>query len=180
VKKDLSKIAPWIGGLLVVSVISLVMFTRERPRHPLEGEPAPELAGELMAGEGAGDRVRLQDLQGEVVVLDFWASWCRPCRESIPRINRVREDLGDEVRFYGVNTEGGMRRAALATHHRSLGTEFPTFQDVDGSMARSFQVTALPTLFVIGPDGQIQHVETGAVDESGLRSTISEILQASR
>ena len=84
--------AAGIGALVFVAVMAF-----GAPRwmgggaedSPLVGSAAPDFTAEIVAGEGAGDRVSLSALRGHVVMLDFWASWCPPCRESLPILGRV-------------------------------------------------------------------------------------------
>src|SRR5690606_34936939 len=113
--------------LLVVSVTGMIVagsriFGFDPARAPtagptaaLLGAPAPPLDLPVIAGDGAAqrDRVSLAALRGKPVLLDFWASWCGPCRRSIPALNEVHERYGRQVAFWGINVEGGMPRSSI-------------------------------------------------------------------
>src|SRR5690606_17185798 len=103
----------------------------DRPTSPLVGQPAPPFDLPLIAGAGSveGDRISLEALRGQVVVLDFWATWCVPCRESIPIFNRIHERYGDEIEVLGVNVESGQRREMIEEGHARFGARFPSVHD---------------------------------------------------
>ena len=142
---------------------------------------APAFALPVAAGDGAmsGDRISLEDLRGQVVLLDFWASWCAPCRQSIPILNRVRDRYASRgVSVVGVNVEPHLDRGGLFTAHRAFGAQFPSVQDTPaGELQEAYRVRSLPTLVLIGPDGVIRHVSSGVPDEEALNERIESIFQ---
>ena len=163
---------PWIGSGSVLAIIIAVAFAPDCGLRP----PSPDAPGFTMtieAGEGVGDRVALDRLEGQVVVLDFWASWCRPCRQSIPILNRIAERF-PRVLFYGVNTEGS-DRATLQRRHEQLGASFPSFHDPRGDLQNEYEVTHLPTLVVVDGAGQIRHSMSGVPDENSLITLLEEL-----
>lgn len=144
-----------------------------------QSEMAAPFVLPIEAGSGAseGDRVSLADLRGRVVLLDFWASWCGPCRTSIPIINRVTAEFaGEPVTVLGVNVEPELSSAQLASAHRAFGAEFPSVCDRDGALEMSHGVNSLPTLVVIGPEGRVRDVLVGVPDEQRLRRAIADLL----
>ena len=118
-------------------------------------------------------------LRGRVVVLDFWASWCQPCRRSIPILNALEAELaGQPVTFLGVNVEQfGPRR--LQQVHTELGATFPTLQDLTGEVKARYGVSVLPTLVVLDGEGVVRHVGTGVPNADSLRATIRELIPES-
>ena len=170
--QDLRKLLPWLAGLLIFALLATLGVL-----PPCDvTRPAPPFEGPIVAGEGLGDRVSLAHLAGKVVVLDFWASWCPPCRRAIPVLNRVRARYSpQQVLFYGVNVEE-LGDADVRQHHRALGAAFPTLQDRDGSLQQAYQVRSLPTLVLIDAEGRIRHVESGVPDENALAAAIDALL----
>lgn len=131
----------------------------------------------VRAGEGVGDRVRLEDLRGRVVVLDFWAHWCPPCRESAPVLNALREEFPeDRVSFYGVNVEGDLSPRRLIEEHAEFGFAFPSLHDPDGTLKEGYHVSSLPTLVVVDPEGKVRGRHIGAAHEAKVRELIEDAL----
>jgi thiol-disulfide isomerase/thioredoxin len=130
------------------------------------GEPVPDLVGEIVAGDGAEahDRIDLASLRGSVVLLDFWASWCPPCRASIPILNRVLS-RHPEVVGLGVNAEPNLNPMGVARAHAIFRADFPSLQDRDWDLQRRFAIEALPTMILVDREGIVREVHTGVPDE---------------
>jgi cytochrome c biogenesis protein CcmG/thiol:disulfide interchange protein DsbE len=124
-----------------------------------------------------GDSFRLQEHRGEVVVLNFWATWCPPCREEIPDFVRLQEDLGDRgVQFVGVALERDPDPQAVRDFAENMNVNYPIGLD-DGSIAQKYGgVRTLPTTFVIGPDGEIRGRIPGRTTEERLRPALEQLL----
>jgi cytochrome c biogenesis protein CcmG/thiol:disulfide interchange protein DsbE len=114
------------------------------------------LFGMLVTGSNAGadSQLDLTQYKGKVVVVDFWASWCVPCRRSFPWLNNMQEKYGDEgLVIVGVNMDSDTAEA-----HKFL-QEFPAdftiIYDSDRALGKQYSVEAMPTSFVIGRNGEI-------------------------
>lgn len=138
---------------------------------PLVGQPAPAFVREVTGGAGAAehDRIDLEGLRGRVVVLDFWASWCPPCRASVPALESFAT-AHPELTVVGVNVEPNRSATFVRNAHAELGARYPTVHDADGSLGEVYRVTNLPTLLVVGPDGTILDSHVGAVDREWLEA----------
>ena len=170
----------WIHWLVTVMVfIALYAWMTRGNASPLMGEVAPDLALAVAAGAQAGGpaKIRLSDLGGQVVVLDFWASWCGACRRTTPILNDLNEEFGPRgVSFYAVNVEP-IDRQRLQAAHAAFGTEFPTLHDRTGTIQRRYAIQRLPTVIVVGPDGIVRWASTGVPSKMRLRGAISEALK---
>jgi thiol-disulfide isomerase/thioredoxin len=122
-------------------------------------------------------RISPQEVHGYAVVVNFWASWCGPCRREAPALQRLWEEYGDRgVQFLGVNFRDDA--AAARAYEEEFGITYPSVSDPSGKMAYLFQVLALPTTFVIGDDGRIAYHFTGIITEPLLRRSIEDGFEA--
>ena len=164
--------------LVVVTSVGLGLFVLPRLGHraahsysPLIGHPAPDFLLRSISEAGLGKSQRLSDLQGKTVVLDFFASWCGPCRQQAPIIESIARRLsGPKLAVVGVNTsdEFADARQYLDTHRPS----YPVLFDADAEAANAFSVSGLPTLLVIDKMGMVRAVELGVVGEGELEGLI--------
>jgi thiol-disulfide isomerase/thioredoxin len=98
--------------------------------------------------------------QGRVVIVDFWASWCKPCRESIPWLNALRQRYGPSgLTIIGVNVDAQRRDAD--SFLREVPIEFENIFDPEGQIARQFKVQAMPTSFVFDRTGKLVETHLG-------------------
>ena len=102
----------------------------------------------------AADTFDLGQYAGKVVVLDFWASWCEPCRRSFPWLNAMHDKYGSEgLVIVGVNLD--MERADAQRFLEEYPADFPIVYDANQALAREYEVVAMPSSYVIGRDGQL-------------------------
>ncbi|MBC5764726.1 TlpA family protein disulfide reductase [Ramlibacter albus] len=137
------------------------------------GEPAP--AFELPGPDGA--MVRLADFKGKTVYLDFWASWCVPCRQSFPWMNDMQARYGDRnLRVIGINVD---KRASDAGKFLDrTPAKFQVAFDPAGNAPRAYDVKAMPSSVLVGPDGRVLAVHRGfsEEDKAPLEARIREAL----
>lgn len=139
------------------------------PENGLAGRPAPDFTLPSLDGK----KVSLSDLRGQVVVLDFWATWCPPCVKSLPMMAELyRENKDKGVTIYAINLREDKARVEAFLSEREI--DIPVLLDADGSVAEKYNVEAIPQTVVISPDGRVQKVFTGfgSSTEESLRTTI--------
>jgi thiol-disulfide isomerase/thioredoxin len=149
-------------------------FTAElvlNPETVAAAMPAPEAGTTATAPK----TVTLSDLRGKAVVLDFWATWCGPCKAEAPIMDGIAKRYKDRgVVVVGVNTDDEDGNAEEFARQRHLS--FPIAFDRDRSAARAYNVSALPTLVVVSKTGKIVAVRTGVTSDSELEELIREAL----
>ena len=128
---------------------------------PWTGGPAPALVLEDMRGR----RVRLEDFKGKVVLVNFWATWCEPCRDEMPSIQRLRQKLAGK-RFEVVAVNVAEPRSRVEAFLERMQLDLPVLLDHSGDTTRSWRARILPATFIIGPDGGIRYSYTGELDWS--------------
>lgn len=146
----------------------------ELPRGGFEVEPYPAPDFTLPTLEGG--TFDLSEHRGEVVVLNFWATWCGPCRIEIPDFVRLQEELGDEgVQFVGVSLdEAGFE--VVRPFAEEFGINYPLVVD-DGALAEQYGgVYGLPTTFIIDREGRVRRAVPGMMTEEMLRPMLEELL----
>jgi len=122
-----------------------------------------------------GGSLKLSDFRGKVVMVDFWASWCAPCRVEAPVLTRVyREFEGQDVEFVGVDVWDNIGDAEIFLEHE--GQAYPNGSDADGLIAIDYGVRGIPEKYFIDRDGMLVKKLSGPLTETTLRDTVNELL----
>ena len=141
-----------------------------------ERAAAPKFSGRLLGG---GD-FSSGELSGDVAVLNFWGSWCPPCRVETPEFQQVYADVRDrKVQFLGLNVKETNEQFAMAFVDR-FGIQFPSLYDPRGEVAlafRDYPATAIPSTIVLDRQSRVAAVYTGAVSQEDLRRTLDRVLE---
>ena len=146
------------GGLGVVNEFGAVA---------IEQRQAPDFHRQSLNGA----EIRLSDLKGKAVLLDFWASWCPPCRDEAPALAQVYRDLeGTDLEFIGVALDESITGAL--GHIQEFGLEYPNVWDSEGLLAINYGVARLPVKFFIDAEGGIVERWEGPIDEAELRNAL--------
>ncbi len=122
-----------------------------------------------------GDKMDLGALKGQVIVVNFWATWCPPCRAEMPALDQVyrtKQEAG--LRVLAVNQQEAA--ASVQSFGQQLGLSFPLLLDPDGSVNVRYQVRALPSTFIIDRRGIIRQVVVGPLTREGLEAQVNALL----
>jgi thiol-disulfide isomerase/thioredoxin len=169
----------WVQWAITAAVfVAFYAWMTRGTVSPFMGQPAPPFSLAVAAGAGPDGpaRVDLSEMQDEVVVLDFWASWCSACKRTTPLLNELSREFGNaRVAFYAVNVEP-IDRQRLQAAHAAFGTEFPTLHDRSGEVQRRYAIEVLPTVIVVDRAGLVRWASTGVPSKMRLRGAISEAL----
>ena len=123
---------------------------------PSVGKAAPDFA----AKSDSGRNVRLSELRGQVVLVNFWASWCSPCRQELPLLSKLYTQYrGAGFTLLGVNVDDNRKDAESML--KRLGLKFPTLFDGSKNVAKLYGVDTMPATLVIDRDGRVRYVHRG-------------------
>jgi cytochrome c biogenesis protein CcmG/thiol:disulfide interchange protein DsbE len=148
------------------------MARSDRPPSPQVGFAAPDFTLETLEGE----TVNLSDLRGQVVLINFWATWCPPCRAEMPAIQRVYDEYHDQdFTVLAVDVQEGEAQVTAFVEERGL--TFPILMDGDGSVTARYQVLAMPSTFFLDQAGVVQEVTLGGpMTEAFIESQVTRLL----
>ena len=144
-----------------------------------QAETEPMTAPDFTALDAQGNEVRLSDYFGKPIVLNFWASWCGPCKSEMPDFDEAYLAQGEEIQFLMVNMTDGSRETldTAKSFVADSGYSFPVVFDVNQEAAMTYAVSSLPTTFFIGADGSMVAYAMGAIDGDTLQRGIEMITQ---
>ena len=178
------RLATRAWGALTAALVSAALVLPPAQAQTGEGlQPVadrPEAADFALPGLD-GDTHRLSDLRGKVVLINFWATWCPPCREEMPSMQRLYESLeGEAFEVLAVNV--GEREPNVFSYARSeLGTEltFPILLDPEAKVIERFPVRGLPTSFLVDRQGRLAYKAVGGRDmtSEAFRGTVIKLLE---
>ena len=179
------KIGAWVVPIAVIVVLaglelrgrgreqgSALSVANYQARAEVVVTPAPDFDLELLGGDGS---LRLSDLRGDIVVLNFWASWCSPCRLEAPDLQSAWKDYRSRgVQFVGVDELDD--RFAAQGFVREFAITYASVFDPSGSLADDYAFLGLPATFVIDQGGTIRYRFQGFLDGKTLRSSLDQVL----
>jgi len=176
IDQDKSK---WIDWLIVAIIVFAIggsltgVFTDTSKVLAIEEKQAPAFNLKTLSGGVVGPSQHVD----RVVILDFWATWCGPCRKQMPALQAIEADatLKDQVVVLSINTDDAdVGREKLVKGFMSKnGFEFDVLMDT-GSVAGLYGVNRIPTIVVIGPGGKVHYARSGVLNESRLRELIAQ------
>jgi cytochrome c biogenesis protein CcmG/thiol:disulfide interchange protein DsbE len=159
-----------LAAVLFIGLLTVAVARRSGPPQP--GDEAPEFSAPVLEGDGT---VALEDFEGRPVFVNFWASWCVPCVEEAPHLQRAHDLYGDDVAFVGIDVKDSRSDAvAFARRH---GLDYTHLRD-EGRIYGDYGLTGQPESFFIDDDGVIvEHVAGPFFDEDDL-FTLLDVLVA--
>lgn len=125
--------------------------------------------------------ISLNNLSGEkLTIIDFWATWCKPCVTAVPKLNSIYRDFSEEgVEFIGINIDGPRNHSKVKPFAQSLNIKYPIVLDPDQELVNEFNVTVFPTLIILNRKGKEVFIHEGfnPGDDKLIRTEITKLLK---
>jgi cytochrome c biogenesis protein CcmG, thiol:disulfide interchange protein DsbE len=158
-----------LGLLAVAAMAGLVIAELATSGSGGDARAAPALPSQVLRGP----KVDLASLRGEPALVNFWASWCTPCKQEAPALDRLAEGLHGRARVVGVDFNDTTSNATDFIRKHHLG--YPILRDGSGAVGESFGVAGLPTTFLLDPEGRIVRTLRGPQTATGLRNALGSV-----
>jgi cytochrome c biogenesis protein CcmG, thiol:disulfide interchange protein DsbE len=173
-----------VGALLAVALVATIWVLTGRDSSGVIGQAMPELNREAPTfdlPELSGGTISLADYQGQVVLLNFWGTWCEPCKRELPALEQAHQSYGDQgLAVIGVNLTHNERtqgsdEAAIKAFLEQFGVTYPTALDEQGEVTNAYRVFPLPTSFFIDGEGRIRYVHIGELTFNDVEARFLEL-----
>ena len=168
-----------VGSLIAAMAVALgsaSYFMREQLFPVTLGSEAPDFKAKVL---GSNSYKTLADYKGQVVVLNVWATWCEPCRQELPSLERLYQEYGPKgLKLVAVSIDDYVSEDSIRAFAKNFGITFEVLHDSTHAIERVYQTTGYPETFVIGPEGTIRKKWIGPDDWSsqGNRALIAQLL----
>lgn len=165
------------GAYLLYNGLKDKVDTNQLASQPTQDstESTAPMAPDFTVYDANGNPVKLSDYIGKPVVLNFWASWCPPCKAEMPDFQEVYQELGSQVQFLMVNTTVSDTLADAKAFIQSSGYTFPVFYDTKDLASIAYSISSWPNTFFINAEGQIVARASGAISKATLMQGIGMI-----
>ncbi len=174
-----------IIAVLILAVWGIYDYSKDRTATNNEQQTTEEVVVGIKKGNMApdfellnitGQPMKLSDFAGKKVILNYWATWCPPCRAEMPHMEKIFKDNEEDVVVLAVNlTNTEQNRDQVSNFVEDFGLTFPIVMDEKGDVSSTYQVIAYPTTYIIDSQGIIQEVFQGAINYDIMEKAISRI-----
>lgn len=168
----------WFFMIIVVLVVGYTIYQGQTEKNlevdqkPQAGFQSPYFELEQLHG---AEKIQLADLQ-KPVMINFWASWCGPCRMEAPDFAEVYEKYQDEVEFYAINITNKDKLESVESFVEEFTFTFPILLDHDGAVSERYQIFSIPTTFFVNTDGIIEHRVNGIISRAELELQLKNLV----
>lgn len=176
-----------VGVSAAIVLIALIWIITGREEQVV-GQAMPEMdrvAPLFTLPTLAGEALQLDQYKGQVVLLNFWATWCEPCKRELPALEQAYQQYGNQgLAVIGVNLTDdefaqGRDEAAIQAFLTQFGVSYPIALDIEGEVANAYRIFPLPTSFFIDGDGRIRYVHIGELTLNDVTARFLELRQSS-
>ncbi|MBN2548603.1 MAG: TlpA family protein disulfide reductase [Anaerolineales bacterium] len=158
-----------LTGMLSFSDLTQSQTALDPAAAPKVGQPAPKFALENLAGQ----TIRLSDLRGRAVILNFWATWCGPCIREMPMFNEYSQKYSSNLVVIGVDMQEDL--PVVQEFLEDLNFDYEMIADQGGEIGKAYQVFMLPTTFFIDAEGILRAQHIGSLSEEQFNVYLAEV-----
>ncbi|MBF0236758.1 MAG: redoxin domain-containing protein [SAR324 cluster bacterium] len=162
-----------ISGMVAMFVFGFMTDPKKVP-SPLIGKQAPDF--ELTSLMESGSKIKLSELKGTPVIVNFWASWCVECRQEAPILERFHKQFGDKVRVLGIAIQDSPDGSIAFA--RKFGKTYFLGLDESGNISLDYGLYGVPETFFINPEGTIVFKQIGGLTPELLQFKLNEMLKS--
>ena len=143
-----------------------------------ESAGAVETAPDFTVCDNDGNEISLSDKFGKPVIVNFWATWCGPCKSELPIFDAAYLAHGDKVEFMMVDLTDGYNDTPekVMEFVKAEGYSFPVYHDVSQDAAKTYGITSVPLTIFLNPDGSMRYYQIGALDAETLEFAVNDLL----
>ena len=178
------KILKSVALLLILAVIGVGIWRITAPvpeDAPTEQEATAEnanLAPDFTVYDAEGNPYKLSDFRGKPVILNFWASWCGPCKAEMPEFEAAFAEYGEDIHFIIVDLADGRSETVEtgSAYIAEMGYTFPVYYDTDMDAAYTYQISSIPMTVFIDDEGVITGGQVGMISAEALEENIGSLL----
>jgi len=180
-----------LAALIIIVIVTMVKNNMDQEKSIDNEQLGIEMTG-VASNEGLnkgnsapdfelttldGKKVKLSDYQGKKVILNFWATWCPPCKAEMPHMQNYYEDFAEQenVEILAVNLTSGDSADKVDDFVRDYGLTFPIPMDVEGAVGQTFEAITIPTSYMIDTKGRIQNKIVGPMDDQMIEDFVSKL-----
>jgi peroxiredoxin len=180
-----------LAALIIIVIVTMVKNNMDQEKSIDNEQLGTEMTG-VASSEGLnkgntapdfelttldGKKVKLSDYQGKKVILNFWATWCPPCKAEMPHMQNYYEDFAEQenVEILAVNLTSGDSADKVEDFVRDYGLTFPIPMDVEGEVGQTFEAITIPTSYMIDTKGRIQNKIVGPMDDQMIEDFVSKL-----
>jgi thiol-disulfide isomerase/thioredoxin len=157
-----------MGGLLIGGLLGFLITFGDNIFQNLFLKEYPPKIGETLEdfslSDTDGNLVSLAGFSGKPMVINFWATWCKPCVNEMPLLNDIAQEHPNDLQVIGINVEEDLSSVNLFLE--KLAIQFPVLLDSDGKVADQFQINGYPTTLFVDADGVLREIKIGELDDS--------------
>jgi peroxiredoxin len=178
--------AIWVAAVCLVIVAAYLFYNKNKPQN-ITFPPQQQTTSTVSSQSNSntvpdfslkdldGKTVKLSNYRGKIVILNFWAVWCKYCKLEMPDLNGLNTELvkNGEAVILAVDVQESV--STVENYLKSNNITLKVLLDQDGSIAQTYGITGLPTTFVINRDGSLYRTIPGATDKSTLKGILSEM-----